>query len=147
MIRIYQLGKDPGRSKKRIRVGRGEASGKGKTSGRGSKGAQSRSGYRTRPGFEGGQTPIQRRLPKKGFKNRDKVCFIPINLSQLERFENDSVVDIEVLRKNRLVKGKTPKVKILGKGELTRKLTVKAHGFSQSAQEKITSLGGSCEVI
>jgi len=140
--------KSLGSIKKKKRVGRGGGSGHGTTSGRGSKGQLSRSGGKTRLGFEGGQMPLQRRLPHlKGFKNKRKKINNLVNVSQLEKFKDSSVVDLNVLEKNGLIKNKSNPVKILGGGEITKKLTVKAEFFSKSAVEKIEKTGGKIEVI
>ena len=129
-----------------FRRGRGHGSGNGKTAGKGHKGQKARSGA-PRPGFEGGQMPLYRRLPKRGFKCRNSKEIIGINVSALERFENDSVVSIETLLEAGIIKNTADGVKILGNGELTKKLTVQADAFSASAKEKIEALGGSAEVI
>ena len=129
-----------------FRRGRGHGSGNGKTAGKGHKGQKARSGA-PRPGFEGGQMPLYRRLPKRGFKCRNSKEIIGINLSALERFENDSVVTIETLLEAGIVKNTRDGVKILGNGELTKKLTVQANAFSAGAVEKIEALGGKAEVI
>ena len=129
-----------------FRRGRGHGSGNGKTAGKGHKGQKARSGA-TRPGFEGGQMPLYRRLPKRGFKCRNSKEIVGINVSALERFENDSVVTIEALLEAGIVKNTRDGVKILGNGELTKKLTVQANAFSASAVEKIEALGGKAEVI
>ena len=129
-----------------FRRGRGHGSGNGKTAGKGHKGQKARSGA-PRPGFEGGQMPLYRRLPKRGFKCRNSKEIIGINVSALERFENDSVVTIETLLEAGIIKNTADGVKILGNGELTKKLTVQADAFSASAKEKIEALGGSAEVI
>ena len=129
-----------------FRRGRGHGSGNGKTAGKGHKGQKARSGA-PRPGFEGGQMPLYRRLPKRGFKCRNSKEIIGINVSALERFENDSVVTIETLLEAGIVKNTRDGVKILGNGELTKKLTVQANAFSASAVEKIEALGGKAEVI
>jgi len=134
-----------GAVKKRKRLGRGTGSGLGKTSGKGHKGRGSRSGGNTPPGYEGGQMPLARRLPKRGFRNPFREEYQIINLSSLERFAPGSVVDLAVLREAGLVRGQR-KVKILADGELTKALTVKAHAFSQKAREKIMALGGATEV-
>jgi len=134
-----------GAVKKRKRLGRGTGSGLGKTSGKGHKGRGSRSGGNTPPGYEGGQMPLARRLPKRGFRNPFREEYQIINLSSLERFAPGSVVDLAVLREAGLVRGQR-KVKILADGELTKTLTVKAHAFSQKAREKIMALGGATEV-
>ena len=134
-----------GAVKKRKRLGRGTGSGHGKTSGKGHKGRGSRSGGNTPPGYEGGQMPLARRLPKRGFRNPFREEYQIINLNSLERFASGSVVDLAVLREAGLVRGQR-KVKILADGELTKALTVKAHAFSQKAREKIMALGGATEV-
>ena len=134
-----------GAVKKRKRLGRGTGSGQGKTAGKGHKGRGSRSGGNTPPGYEGGQMPLARRLPKRGFRNPFREEYQIINLSTLERFAPGSVVDLAVLREAGLVRGQR-KVKILADGELTKALTVKAHAFSQKAREKIMALGGATEV-
>ena len=130
-----------------FRRGRGHGSGNGKTAGKGHKGAKARSGYKRKIGFEGGQMPLQRRVPKAGFKNRNTLTIVPINLSALERFDNDAVVSVETLIEAGIVKNPRDGVKILGNGELTKKLTVQANAFSASAKEKIEALGGKAEVI
>ena len=129
-----------------FRRGRGHGSGNGKTAGKGHKGQKARSGA-PRPGFEGGQMPLYRRIPKRGFTNRNTKEIVGINLSALEVFENDSVVSIETLIEAGIVKNPRDGVKILGNGELTKKLTVKANAFSASAAAKIEALGGKAEVI
>ena len=129
-----------------FRRGRGHGSGNGKTAGKGHKGQKARSGA-PRPGFEGGQMPLYRRLPKRGFKCRNSKELIGINISALECFENDSVVTIESLLEAGIVKNTRDGVKILGNGELTKKLTVQANAFSAGAVEKIEALGGKAEVI
>ena len=129
-----------------FRRGRGHGSGNGKTAGKGHKGQKARSGA-TRPGFEGGQMPLYRRIPKRGFTNRNSLEIIGINLSALEKFENGSEVTVETLIETGIVRNPKDGVKILGNGELTKKLTVKANAFSESAKAKIEALGGTCEVI
>ena len=129
-----------------FRRGRGHGSGNGKTAGKGHKGQKARSGA-TRPGFEGGQMPLYRRIPKRGFKNRNSKEIIGINLSALEVFDNDAVVSVETLIEQGIVKNPRDGVKILGNGELTKKLTVKVNAFSEGAKSKIEALGGTCEVI
>ena len=129
-----------------FRKGRGHASGNGKTAGKGHKGQKARSGA-TRPGFEGGQMPLYRRLTKRGFTNINSKTIIGINVSALEKFENDSVVTVETLLESGIVKNPRDGVKILGNGELTKKLTVKVNAFSEGAKAKIEALGGTCEVI
>ena len=129
-----------------FRVGRGHGSGNGKTAGKGHKGQKARSGA-PRPGFEGGQMPLYRRLPKRGFTNRNTKDIVSINITELNRFEGGTVVTIETLVENGVIKNPKDGVKILGNGELTKKLTVKANAFSASAAEKIQALGGTTEVI
>ena len=129
-----------------FRVGRGHGSGYGKTAGKGHKGQKARSGA-PRPGFEGGQMPLYRRLPKRGFTNRNTKDIVSINITELNRFEDGTVVTIETLVENGVIKNPKDGVKILGNGELTKKLTVKANAFSASAAEKIQALGGTTEVI
>ena len=130
-----------------FRVGRGHASGNGKTAGRGQKGQKSRSGGKVRVGFEGGQMPLYRRLPKKGFKCINTKKIIAINVSELERFEADSVVTIDTLIEAGMVKNVYDGVKILGNGDLSNKLTVQVNAFSKSAVEKIEAAGGKAEVV
>ena len=129
-----------------FRRGRGHGSGNGKTAGKGHKGQKARSGA-PRPGVEGGQMPLYRRIPKRGFKNRNSKEIVAINLSVLENFDNDAVVDVNALIEAGIVKNPRDGVKILGNGELTKKLTVKADAFSASAKEKIEALGGTAEVM
>ncbi|MEE1495923.1 MAG: 50S ribosomal protein L15 [Clostridium sp.] len=129
-----------------FRRGRGHGSGNGKTAGKGHKGQKARSGA-TRPGFEGGQMPLYRRLPKRGFTNRNSKTIVGINVSTLERFENDTVVTVETLIEAGIVKNPRDGVKILGNGELTKKLTVKVDAVSEGAKAKIEAVGGTCEVI
>ena len=129
-----------------FRRGRGHGSGNGKTAGKGHKGQKARSGA-TRPGFEGGQMPLYRRLPKRGFKNRNTLEIVSINVSVLEKFENGATVDVDALVQSGVVSNPKDGVKILGNGELTKKLTVKANAFSAAAKEKIEAVGGTAEVI
>ena len=129
-----------------FRRGRGHASGNGKTAGKGHTGQKARSGA-PRPGFEGGQMPLYRRLPKRGFTNINSKEIVGINVSALERFENDSVVSVETLLETGVIKNPQDGVKILGNGELTKKLVVKANAFSEGAKAKIEAVGGTCEVI
>ena len=129
-----------------FRRGRGHGSGNGKTAGKGHKGQKARSGA-TRPGFEGGQMPLYRRLPERGFTNRNSKTIVGINVSALERFENDTVVTVETLIEAGIVKNPRDGVKILGNGELTKKLTVKVDAVSEGAKAKIEAVGGTCEVI
>ena len=129
-----------------FRRGRGHGSGNGKTAGKGHKGQKARSGA-PRPGFEGGQMPLYRRIPKRGFTNRNSKEIIAINIDRLEVFDNDSVVTVEDLLERRIIRKTGDGVKILGNGEFTKKLTVQVNAFSASAKEKIEALGGKAEVI
>ena len=129
-----------------FRRGRGHGSGNGKTAGKGHKGQKARSGA-PRPGFEGGQMPLYRRLPKRGFKNRNSKEIVAVNISVLENFDNDAVVSVDTLIERGIVKNPRDGVKILGNGELTKKLTVQANAFSAGAVAKIEALGGKAEVI
>ena len=129
-----------------FRSGRGHGSGNGKTAGKGHKGQKARSGA-PRLGFEGGQMPLYRRIPKRGFKNRNRLEIVAINISALEKFDNGADVTVDTLIESGIVKNPKDGVKILGNGELTKKLNVKANAFSASAKEKIEALGGTCEVI
>ncbi len=129
-----------------FRRGRGHGSGNGKTAGKGHKGQKARSGA-PRIGFEGGQMPLYRRIPKRGFKNRNSKEIVSINVATLERFDNGAVVDVEALMNAGIIKDAADGVKILGNGELTKKLTVKVDAFSASAKEKIEAVGGTAEVI
>ncbi len=129
-----------------FRRGRGHGSGNGKTAGKGHKGQKARSGA-PRPGFEGGQMPLYRRLPKRGFTNRNTKEIVSINVSALERFDNDAVVTVESLMEIGIVKNPRDGVKILGDGDLTKKLMVKVDAFSEGAKAKIEAAGGTCEVI
>ena len=129
-----------------FRRGRGHGSGNGKTAGKGHKGQKARSGA-PRPGFEGGQMPLYRRIPKRGFTNRNSKTIVGINVSALEVFDNDAVVSVETLIEQGIVKNPRDGVKILGNGELTKKLTVQANAFSAGAVAKIETLGGKAEVI
>ena len=129
-----------------FRRGRGHGSGNGKTAGKGHKGQKARSGA-PRIGFEGGQMPLYRRLPKRGFTNRNSKTIVGVNVSALERFDNDTVVTVETLLENGIIKNVYDGVKILGNGELTKKLTVRVNAFSEGAKAKIEALGGTCEVI
>lgn len=146
-MRIHELPGDPGRKQKRKRVGRGEGSGLGRTSGKGNKGKKARSGSGKTTGFEGGQMPLLRRLPKFGFNNPFRVEYEVVNIAALEAaFDSGSTVDIAALRAARLVRTYMP-VKILGNGDIKKKLTVKANAFSSSAEEKIKAAGGATEVV
>lgn len=147
-MRLHDLKPRPGAKHRRKRLGQGESSGHGKTSGRGGKGQTARSGSSIRIGFEGGQMPLIRRMPKRGFNNASHtIRYVAVNLDSLNRFDNGAKVDIAAIRKAGLANGPVKRVKILGDGELTRKLTVHAHAFSASAKSKIEAKGGVCEVI
>ncbi|MCI8583487.1 MAG: 50S ribosomal protein L15 [Dorea sp.] len=137
---------DGAKQSNNFRRGRGHGSGNGKTAGKGHKGQKARSGG-TRPGFEGGQMPLYRRIPKRGFTNRNSKTIVGINVSALEAFDNDAVVSVEKLIEAGIVKNPRDGVKILGNGELTKKLTVQANAFSAGAVAKIEALGGKAEVI
>jgi large subunit ribosomal protein L15 len=128
------------------RKGRGHGSGNGKTAGKGHKGQKARSGA-PRPGFEGGQMPLYRRIPKRGFKNRNHKDIVGINVDVLEVFDNDAVVTVQALKERRIVKNPKDGIKILGNGELTKRLTVQVNAFSAGAKEKIEALGGKAEVV
>ncbi|MHB8418706.1 MAG: 50S ribosomal protein L15 [Myxococcales bacterium] len=146
-MKLHEMKAPRGSKHRRKRVGRGQSSGWGKTAGRGGKGQKARSGNMHFEGFEGGQMPLQRRLPKFGFKNPSRKEYVPVNVVDLGRFAADTVVDPEALRKAGLVRQELDGVKILGDGILDRALTVRAHRFSQSAKEKIEKAGGKAEVI
>ena len=138
----------PGSTQKRKRLGRGPGSGLGKTSGRGHKGRGARSGGNTPPGYEGGQMPLQRRLPKRGFNNPFRLEYAVVNLGQLEKlFAANDVVDLDTLRAKRLVRRNEKLIKILAKGQLSKALTVKAHKFSEAARAQLEAAGGAAEVI
>ncbi|MDI6823778.1 MAG: 50S ribosomal protein L15 [Bacillota bacterium] len=145
-MRVGDLRPAPGSRKARKRVGRGIGSGHGKTAGRGHKGQKARAGGGVRPGFEGGQMPLQRRMPKRGFTNPFRREYAIVNLDQLNRFADDTVVTEELLREEGLVKKNLP-VKVLGRGELERRLEVRVHAVSDRAREAITARGGRVEVV
>ena len=145
-MKLNELYPVPGSNTKSFRVGRGHGSGNGKTAGKGHKGQNARSGGGVRPGFEGGQMPLQRRVPKRGFNNIFASKFTAINVSDLNRFEDGAVVDTAALLKAGLIKKVNDGVKVLGNGDLTRKLTVEAAAFTASAKEKIEKAGGKAEV-
>ncbi|HOY58906.1 MAG TPA: 50S ribosomal protein L15 [Verrucomicrobiota bacterium] len=146
-MRLHNLKPRPGAKHSRKRVGRGESSGQGRTSGRGGKGQSARSGSSIRPSFEGGQMPLIRRMPKRGFNNvRHGTRYIPVNVDSLNRFEDGARVDEAGLRAAGLAKGRGDGIKLLGDGELKRKLTVCVSAFSESARAKIESAGGACEL-
>ena len=147
-MELYTLRPAPGAKRPRKRIGRGPGSGHGKTAGRGHKGQKSRTGYSRRYGFEGGQMPLVRRIPKRGFTNIFRVEFQVVNLRDLERvFDTGETVTPALLAEKGLVRGGSRPVKILASGELSKKLVVQAHKFSASAREGIEKAGGSCEVV
>ena len=146
-MKLHELSPAPGSRKVRIRVGRGLGSGLGKTSGRGHKGQNARSGGGVRTGFEGDQMPLYRRLPKRGFKNIFAKEYAEVNVSSLNRFEDGATVDPAALVEAGILKNVCDGVRVLGNGEITKKLTVVANGFTKSAEEKITAAGGKVEVI
>ncbi|MBY0201983.1 50S ribosomal protein L15 [Paenibacillus polysaccharolyticus] len=146
-MKLHELSPSPGSRKERKRVGRGPSSGTGKTSGRGHKGQNARSGGGVRPGFEGGQNPLYRRLPKRGFVNPTRKEYAVVNIEDLNSLPAGTEVTPEFLMTNGVVKNAKSGIKVLGNGEVTVKLTVKANKFSQSAVEKIEAAGGTTEVI
>lgn len=146
-MKLHDLSPAAGSKTRRVRVGRGLGSGLGKTSGRGQKGQNSRSGGGTRPGFEGGQRPLYLRLPKRGFTNIFAKEYVVINVVDLNRFEDGAEVNPVSLIEVGLIKNVRDGIRILGSGELSRKLTVQAHGFTKTAAEKIQAAGGTVEVI
>ena len=145
-MKLHELSPAAGSTRPNYRKGRGAGSGNGKTAGKGHKGQKARSGA-PRPGFEGGQMPLYRRIPKRGFKNRNTKEIVAINLDRLECFDNDAVVTVDALIEAGIVSNPRDGVKILGNGELTKKLNVQVNAFSASAKEKIEALGGKAEVI
>jgi large subunit ribosomal protein L15 len=146
-MKLHELKPAEGSTKSKKRLGRGTASGQGKSAGKGQKGQKARQGGGVRLGFEGGQMPLYRRLPKVGFTNIFRKEYAVVNLSDLERFENGTVVNPEVLKEAGLVKAMLGGVKVLGNGDLTKNLTVQAHKFSKTAADKIAAAGGKVEVI
>ena len=147
-MKLHDMSPTPGSRKARKRVGRGDSSGLGKTAGRGEKGQKSRSGARIRPFFEGGQIPLFRRLPKRGFKNADRIVYALVNLNVLEsNFQAGEVVDLASLREKKLLGKGESIVKVLANGEITKALTVKAAKFSAAAAAKIQAAGGTVEVV
>lgn len=146
-MKLHELSPSEGSKKKAFRVGRGHASGNGKTSGKGHKGQNARSGGGVRPGFEGGQMPIYRRLPKRGFNNIFAKTYVSVNVEALNRLEDGTEVTAEVLKSAGIISKICDGIVILGRGELTKKLTVKAVRFSKTAEEKITAAGGKAEVL
>lgn len=146
-MHLHSIKNNEGAVRKKKRVGCGESSGHGKTSCRGTKGQMSRSGHKRKATFEGGQMRLIRKIPKRGFTNPVKVVFAPVNLADLEIFDNGSDVDATVLQKAGLIHDAGHPVKILGEGDLSKKLQVKAHAFSTTAREKITAAGGQCITV
>jgi len=146
-LELHGLKPAKGANKKRKRVGRGPGSGHGKTATRGEKGQKSRSGFSQKPGFEGGQMPLHRRIPKHGFTNKFAKEYAVLNVRQLNDFEDGTEITPELLTQKGLVKKGKDGIRILGEGELSRKLTVRAHHFSESAKQKIEQAGGSVEVV
>ena len=146
-MKLDDLKPAPGSSKNRKRVGRGPGSGHGKTSGRGHKGQGSRSGGNTKPGFEGGQMPLQRRLPKRGFHNIFRIEMAVVNLTQLDLLASAGDIAPDTMSQHGLISGKNRQVKVLGEGNLTKAVTIRAHGFSASARQKIEAAGGKAELI
>lgn len=146
-MKLHELRPNPGSNRDRKRLGRGTASGQGKTAGRGQDGQKSRSGGGVRPGFEGGQMPLYRRLPKRGFTNIFATNYAEINVEVLNRFEDGAEITPKLLKETGILKKQLDGVKVLGNGEITKKLTVRANKFSKSAVEKIEAAGGKVEVI
>ena len=146
-MKLYELSPAEGSAKAGYRKGRGPGSGNGKTAGKGHKGQNARSGGGVRPGFEGGQLPLYRKLPKRGFKNRFAVNYSIVNVAALNKFEDGAVVDLEALIAAKIVRKPLDGLKVLGNGELTKKLTVKATVFSATAKEKIEAAGGKIEEV
>ena len=146
-MKLHELSPAEGSTKAGYRVGRGPGSGNGKTAGKGHKGQNARSGGGVRPGFEGGQLPLYRRLPKRGFYNQFGKTYTVVNVEALNRFDNDTVVDTAALLASGVVSSVCDGIKVLGRGELTKKLTVKAAIFSATAKEKIEAAGGKTEVV
>jgi large subunit ribosomal protein L15 len=146
-MKLNELQPAPGSRRKRKRIGRGQASGQGGTAGKGHKGQNARSGGGVKPGFEGGQMPMQRRLPKRGFHNKFALKVMEVNLRDLNRFEAGAVIDAQILAEAGLVKGGFDKIKILGQGELSRALTLKVDRISAGAKAKVEAAGGSVELL
>lgn len=146
-MKLHELSPSDGANKAPKRIGRGPASGQGKTAGKGHKGQKARSGGGVRIGFEGGQMPLQRRIPKRGFNNIFATHYAIVNVADLDQFENGSVVDAETLKNAGLVKKTLDGIKVLGNGEISKNLTVKATAFSASAKAKIEAAGGKAEVM
>ena len=146
-MKLHTLSPAEGSTKESFRKGRGPGSGNGKTAGKGHKGQNARSGGGVRPGFEGGQLPLYRKLPKRGFNNKFAKQYVVVNVAALNAFEDGAVVDLDALLNSGIVRKTLDGVKVLGEGELTKKLTVQASVFSASAKEKIEAVGGKTEVV
>ena len=146
-MKLHSLSNTPGARRKRMRVGRGMGSGKGKTCGRGHKGQMARKGGKHKPGFEGGQMRLVRRIPKRGFRNPVGKIYVAVNVAQLSKFDDGAEVDSALMKKVGLARGRCTGIKILGQGELDRKLTVSAAAFSAAARAKIEAAGGVCQVV
>ena len=146
-MKLHELSPAEGSVKERYRKGRGAGSGNGKTAGKGHKGQNARSGGGVRPGFEGGQIPLYRKLPKRGFHNRFSTEYTEVNVEMLNRFDDGATVDTEAMLEAGVIGKERDGVKVLGRGELTKKLTVKAAAFTESAKAKIEAAGGTCEVV
>ncbi|MDY2783652.1 MAG: 50S ribosomal protein L15 [Candidatus Pseudoruminococcus sp.] len=146
-MKLHELTAVEGSTKERKRIGRGHGSGQGKTAGKGHKGQKARSGGSTRPGFEGGQMPLQRRIPKRGFNNIFAKKIVAINVSDLNKFDDGAEVDAQALINAGIVKKEYDGIKILGNGEISKKLTVKVAAYSESAKQKIEAAGGKAEVV
>lgn len=146
-MKLHELSPAPGSVTEAFRKGRGTGSGNGKTAGKGHKGQNARSGGGVRPGFEGGQLPLYRKLPKRGFKNRFAKKYAIVNVAELNRFDNGAVVDMQTLLDCKVIRRELDGLKVLGTGELTKKVTVKATVFSATAKEKIEAAGGKTEVV
>ena len=146
-MKLHELSPAPGSARDNYRKGRGPGSGNGKTAGKGHKGQNARSGGGVRPGFEGGQLPLYRKLPKRGFNNKFAVNYAIVNVEELNRYEDGATVDITTLLADRVIRKAYDGLKVLGNGELTKNLTVKAAAFSATAKEKITAAGGQAEEV
>ena len=146
-MKLHELSPSEGSAVKAFRKGRGPGSGNGKTAGKGHKGQNARSGGGVRPGFEGGQNPLYRRLPKRGFKNRFATVYATVNVKDLNKYADGDVIDVNTLLKDRVIRKAYDGLKVLGDGEISKKITVKAAIFSASAKEKIEAAGGKAEVI
>lgn len=146
-MKLHELSPAPGSKRERRRIGRGHGSGQGKTAGKGHKGQKARAGRGVRPGFEGGQMPLQRRIPKRGFVNIFGKRYAPVNIAALDAFDNGSVVDTQSLKDAGIVKNTFDGIKILGNGEIKKSLTVRVAAFSETAKSKIEAAGGKAEVI